>query len=300
MPITFETLPDGARKARKKYRRDGVLGELEIPSGRTPDQNAWLTLTLHYTLTFLDSKTPNPPKNSGLIQNVLTNTGGDWYARDAGGFMFRVRDWDAKSRDTFSTMFDAGWLIWNHRFMIMTPEDFDQFDYRSGNKTIRPNVLCLFRMQRAEKTLGAHNFNIVRLEPTTDEIFTEDGTKSKAFDDGFKPNDVTMADDAWLRPVLGHELGHVLGLSHILALEGEPACRRDGNQDRCYGVTPEEIRNIMGKGRKVTLINARPWRDHLCGITDTHREFWNFVLLADPGQHDLAPRLVKTSRGKKA
>ncbi len=40
MPITFETLPDGARKARKKYRRDGVLGELEIPNGRTPDQNA--------------------------------------------------------------------------------------------------------------------------------------------------------------------------------------------------------------------------------------------------------------------
>ena len=45
----------------------------------------------------------------------------------------------------------------------MTPEDFDQFDYRSGNKTIRPNVLCLFRMERAraDNTRGARNFNIV-------------------------------------------------------------------------------------------------------------------------------------------
>jgi hypothetical protein len=300
MPITFDTLPNGNKKARTKVRTsEKVLGELEIPSGKTPDQNAWLTLTLNYTLTFLDRTNPNPQSNGHAAEKVLTNAEGTWYAKDASGFMFPVRDWDFQAKDKFGKMFDAGWQIWNHRFIIMTPEDFDQLDYQNRGQTIRPNILCLFRMNRVFDPRNAHNFNIVRLDPMPDNdiIYTENGKTEKKFKDGFRPTDETMADDAWLRETLGHELGHVLGLDHILALEGEPMCKVEGKKglDRCYGVTLEEMHNIMGKGRNITLINARPWRQHLQMITNTHIENWNFVLTADPKQRDLAPKVVRTS-----
>ena len=284
--VAYEMLPDGSKRARRKYHNSGVLGVLEIPSGRSVDTNAWLTLTLSYKLTFLDSKTQQPG-NTG--ERVLFNSGRDWYARDPGGFMFPIRDWDGGSRKQFSEMFQTGWLIWNQRFLIKTPQDYDGFDYTSGKLRLRPNVQCLFRMEASSK---GQNFNIVRLQPTTDKIYHEDGKKTRAFEDGFQPNEGLMADDAWRKPTLGHELGHALGLNHIKAELGDAACMKNQNQPRCYGTTPEELRNIMGVGKEITAINARPWREHLSSITDEAVAYWGLVVMSEPGKASLAPRRV--------
>src|SRR6202007_1326046 len=63
--------------------------------------------------------------------------------------------------------------------------------------------------------------------------------------------------------VLGHELGHAINEDHSLALKGDAQCKVNPNLDRCYGLTPEEIRNIMGVGTEITEINVGPWIDHL-------------------------------------
>ena len=81
--------------------------------------------------------------------------------------MYPIRDWDGASRKQFSEMFQSGWLIWNQRFLIKTPQDYDGFDYTSGKLRLRPNVQCLFRMEPSSKR---QDFNIVRLTPTTDKI----------------------------------------------------------------------------------------------------------------------------------
>jgi hypothetical protein len=286
-PITYEVLPDGNKRARRKYHQNGVLGTLEIPtSGSWSDMNAWIILTLSYKLTFLDSKKQQP---GNMGEPIIFGSGKDCYARDPGGYMFPIRDWDDASRKQFGTMFDSGWLIWNQRFLIKTPPDYDQFDFTSKNVKLRPNVQCLFRMEASPK---GQNFNIVRLQPTTDDIYTENGSNKKKFQDGFQPNDGTMADDAWRTPTLGHELGHALGLKHIKAELGDAACLKDGNQKRCYGTTPEELRNIMGVGKEITAVNARPWREHLSAITGESVASWGLVVMSQPGKASLAPQRV--------
>jgi hypothetical protein len=286
MAITYETLPDGSKRARKKVRYNGILGLLEIPSGRSTDTNAWLTLTLSYKLTFIDSRNAQP---DNLGNRIVFNSGKDWYARDPGGYMFPICDWDSKSREQFSAMFHSGWQIWNQRFLIKTPPNYDQFDYVSGKAKFRPNVQCLFRM---EPSSSGQNFNIVRLQRGLDDIYDESGKRKKSIRDGFQPNEGTMADDAWRNPTLGHELGHALGLHHIRTELGDPICLKNENQRRCYGLTPEELHNIMGVGSEITAINARPWIEQLNMITDEPVATWSLVLTSEPGKGSLGPRRV--------
>jgi hypothetical protein len=46
------------QKFYPKVEAKEFSSRLEIPSGRDPLQNAWLTITLNYSLSFLDSKNP--------------------------------------------------------------------------------------------------------------------------------------------------------------------------------------------------------------------------------------------------
>ena len=101
---------------------NGIVGELEVPSGNNPFQNAWLTLTLSYDFRFLDS---------------------------------------------FVRHFQQGEAIWNHKFLIVPPPDFDLLDYISSafpGYLMRPNILCLFRM--ISGGANAKTFNVVRLNPS--------------------------------------------------------------------------------------------------------------------------------------
>jgi hypothetical protein len=135
MAIQFEPTENGGRKTKQKLWSNGVFAELEIPSGRDPQQNAWLTLTLGYSLTFMDRNTP-----------------------------------------------------------------------RSG---------------------------------------------------GTNPN-----------------------------------------ADRCYGEAPEELRNIMGDGRDITLINSAPWREHLGKFTQQNMGKWSMVLMTGADSKSLPPAKV-SGKGKK-
>jgi hypothetical protein len=48
---------------RKKVTINEVTGQIEIPNGNNPFQNAWSTLTHGYDLKFLDSRVPGMTKN---------------------------------------------------------------------------------------------------------------------------------------------------------------------------------------------------------------------------------------------
>ncbi|MGD9589749.1 MAG: hypothetical protein AB7Q37_17075 [Pyrinomonadaceae bacterium] len=229
--------------------------KLEIPSGKDPTQNAWLTITLNYSLNFADSKNRVP----GLI---VTDGSGNFFAKPSNptAKAMPIKDWDFKSQTEFARKFAKAESFWNHKFLLITPQDYDAFDFTSfgGPGWIcRPNVICLFRLGSG----GSPNhlkLNVVRAEG----FFRSD---QFTYDDG-DVNDKTV----W------HELGHSLDQLHIRALLGDPFCTTPANINHniCYtepkGVKP----NIQGTGTGLIPQNAKAWHELIAQHTETSQSKW--------------------------
>jgi hypothetical protein len=112
---------------------------LEKPSGSNLNQNAWLTLQLRIKLNFADSKNPVP--------GLTMYQGGKFYAKDSDGYLFPLLDWPPFLVTRFQREFtQRAEKTWNWQFLLVTPKTYAELDYQSGGWSVRPNVLCLFRM----------------------------------------------------------------------------------------------------------------------------------------------------------
>lgn len=203
-------------------------------------------------------------------------------------------------------LFQQGEQIWNHKFLIKPPADFDKLDYSSGSfpgYVLRPNILCLFRMESGAKRSAT--FNVVRITP---DIFSDpkyevpnyQTKKTKPAKNGFRSHRSLLTDGDVYTPGLGHDLGHAINEDHILALEGDAQCKVDPNPQRCYGLTPEELRNIMGTGTEITEINVGPWIDHLQNMVGGDPMHCKITMLTDPKVQPLPPRKIPVAPANKA
>jgi hypothetical protein len=242
------------------YDNGSFRSNLEVPDGRDPDQNAWLTLTLYYGLTFADSNNPVP--------GVIVQQGTRFMAKDSDGRLFPIANWDLEATLKFHRAFKRGEAIWNWQFVLITPRDYDDLDVTSfagPGWIVRPNVLCLFRLEPGIGTTH-RKITVVRLDPSVD--------TGKTFRSNMSLYDYL---DVWT-PTLSHELGHALGLGHIKELLGDNRCIADAQRGifppRCYGETPQEKANIMGSGDRIYLINAKPWLDRIAEHTGRPSSQW--------------------------
>ena len=114
---------------------------LEIPSGRNPRQNAWLTLEIKVAFNFADSRNPV----AGLTQ---PGPAGNWFAKDSDGWLFPILDWPQLLKTRFCSEFQrVAENTWNYQFVLLTPRDYRDLDVTDMIRSmlVRPNVLCLFR-----------------------------------------------------------------------------------------------------------------------------------------------------------
>jgi hypothetical protein len=287
-----------------KLEKDEITLEIEKPNGRDPFQNAWLTLTLGYRLHFIDSKVNgviDSGDNKGQPIIVKDDEMGGLCARDAGDYLYPILDWGYKEKTTFAKLFQMGERIWNYNFLIKPPDDWKELDYSSPalpGYSLRPNILCLFRMVAGAKI--SHDINVVRINPTVyeDKNFRvpkyKTGEKREVPRVDFQSHSTLLKDSDVYTQVLGHELGHMIGEDHILAMKGDAQCKVNPNEQRCYGLTPEERANIMGGGRQMTQINARPWNDALKSFYPEKGKILDttIVMLTDPKVQPLPPRRI--------
>jgi hypothetical protein len=253
----------------------------EGPHDFSPEENAWLTITIKYDLNFADSK--------NRVPGVIVDDGGKVLGRDSDKILFPIIDWDFDSIMKFQRAFQRGETIWNWQFLLITPKDYDELDYTSmagSGWIVRPNVQCLFRLAPAS---GRPHLpiTVVRLDPSI--------TSAKSFRSNKNLYDQL---DVW-SPTLGHELGHGLGEGHIKELLGDAQCIADAKlgvfPDRCYGELPSERANIMGAGSSFSLLNAKPWLERIQQHTSgQHREPWTVttVMNTPPRKAPLGAGLV--------
>jgi len=245
-----------ARKFDSKFYHEVLADEchssLEVPDGRNPMQNAWLTITINYSLDFIDRR------NLGGKAYLKNNKA---YVKDSDGVEFALSDWDSQSQTNFNKKFAKGESFWNYKFLLITPADYDALDFTSmaGQGFVcRPNVICLFRLKPGG-TPTHLSIKVVRPDLSFWDNVLGRSYRSDEFN--YKIEDADTK-------TLWHELGHALDQDHVMALKGDARCMVDINADRCY-----EGPNIMGRGSQLETINARAWSELIYQHTE-NRQQW--------------------------
>jgi hypothetical protein len=287
---------------------DNYESVLELPSGHDHKQNAWLTITLKVHVNFVSSTT------TGLEPKVAKQADGKTYARDWSGWLFPIKDWDNTTMDDFNKGYQKhGENVWNYKFLLL-PQGYAGLDLQCNDlppgMALRPNVICLFRLQLVAK--GYHKLiNVVRLDQTAKKVKNADPTKNKtaaektvgAYDAGTWRSDAEDYDDSDLfapysidltnpkgeivkmaHDTIGHEIGHAIGQSHILGLEGTKKYQmgeEGAGDDEGYGKTFEEKANIMGHGNQLSTINSISWYRRLYKDTGTTSKDWQVSMFMD-------------------
>ncbi len=231
-----------ASEARAPFNTYDSL--LEVPSGLVSTQNAWLTLTLRVNLNFVDSK--QAPKGAGNADKRVRGRDGKWYAKDWDGWLFPMLDWPASFKEHFQKKFqEHAEKVWNFQFLLLTPTNYAELDFTDfggAGWKVRPNVLCLFRLEFAlsnvHRTINVYNLNLrtahvaninKRANPTGKDVSDFDAgtfrSDAENYDDRdlFRPY-VYNAAKKVMHDTIGHEIGHALGQDHILPLK-----KRAGN-----------------------------------------------------------------------
>lgn len=221
-----------------------------------------------------------------------TDKGGDMYAtRDANGTWFKLReitDHDFYAFQEYACR--AANNLWNC-LCLVTPNDFTKLDWPEGSTaSVRPNVNCLLNCTYKTRWEDRHAWVgvVSPISPQPGVWFqnfcdvSRGGMGKWDIRGGGAPNGrqdfwearlFPLLDLQSIQPMVGHEVGHLLGIAHA----GVNLKVKVGANDvrRVYGTEiPWLGRDIMGAGSVVHACDARPWMDAMGAETCTEADRW--------------------------
>jgi len=185
-------------------------------------------------------------------------------AADADRRAFPIEAWGNRwepFRQAFERSVES---VWNNRLWLIP-----DLLWGPHCRAAIPNVKCSLDIQLLGSASGAHlTINcycpLRGMAPFRSYMGRPANPLNQWYRNRFDPMGRVVVEDATAPPgggqvVAAHEIGHWLGLSHVVC---------GTNDSRCYGVTPGQRNDLMGAGNQINGWHAGPWAERLAHHLD--------------------------------
>jgi hypothetical protein len=158
--------------------------------------------------------------------------------------------------------------FWDGVFWLKTPKTYNALNYPDISATHRCNLYCRFKLEQAFRAADAHyTIAVVRVQDgetfrSNSRLYSQNDIKSESL----IPHSTTKF---WTH---FHEVGHLLGLGHVGT--GTKINVHDDNSPAAYGVTSQEMQDVMGRGSVRHDWHAIPWQQAAETFTSVRASDW--------------------------
>jgi hypothetical protein len=283
---------------RERFGQEGCFFNSELTTRDGFAGNATLTIYLRLYLIKRDraqDMSPAPLADGGDPVEVVP-----WGTPTNSGTAYNFAEFSRKVKEQAEKFWDST------NFCLIPPPDYRALEYSDGSQKMRPNIDCRFKIVWAEGPQDAHAV-IDCFCPVRPHIFRSHvvhksagalGGQWTCYDLTASSGDITIPGtcmetvgdplgDMTIKAVrcnkelsqeaVCHEVGHLLGLSHVGKFFKTPECLAapDAGASACYrGPTDRDTANIMGAGDKLAAWNAMPWASRTISHTGIGLQGW--------------------------
>jgi hypothetical protein len=182
----------------------------------------------------------------------------------------KIQRWKPGEFHTFThNLVRQAQRFWNGRYWLQTPDTYKGLDWPDAKPTHRCNIYCKFELELVTSQKDAnYTIAVVRVQDGEKRYFRPDArlyTQKSIDSQQMIPHSTAKF---WAH---FHEVGHLLGLGHVG--HGGHVAGSDGS-DQAYGVTQEEMHDVMGRGTVRHKWHAKPWQEGAEAFTGVKAANW--------------------------
>ena len=307
-PGVFKTFISG----HERFGQEDAYFNSELTTRDGFQGNA--SLTIHLRLHLFKRDRPNEISPRAVLENGKDVDIVPWGEATESGEAYDFAAYARAARTQAENFWD------NTNLCLIPPADYRGLEYSSGGQTYRPNIECRFKIRAADGVNDAHavitcicpkkkhefrshvrhsataaqtgQWTCYDLALDTGDIIIRNG-KTCEVPTGDPLVSTKMktvrCDKLPAQEAVCHEVGHLLGLSHVGKFFKMPDCLKEtadtgrSNSLVCYrGPTDEATENIMGGGMKLATWNIRPWASRVISHTGIGLQGWRASLTKQP------------------
>jgi hypothetical protein len=158
--------------------------------------------------------------------------------------------------------------FWNGIYWLKTPDRYDGLDWPDDKPTHRCHIYCRFELEQVHTANDAH-YTIAVVRAKDGETFRSHSRLYSQYDIRSQSMIPQSTTKFWTH---FHEVGHLIGLGHV-GTAGHTNVHND-NSATAYGVTKQEMQDVMGRGAIRRAWHARPWQEGAEAFTGIPASEW--------------------------